>query len=100
MPNARRGHSSRFLRMSLSQFIAAALVLGALHSFGPDHLGGGERVRQPAPGLAPRGRPRRALGAGPLGVAILLLGGAVVLSGVRLPERVRRSRGARDRRRA
>ncbi len=72
--------------MPLAQFIAAALVLGALHSFGPDHLA--------AVSVFVSRRPdwRHAAGLGARwgmghSAAILLLGGAVVLSGIRLPER-------------
>ena len=71
---------------SLGHLLAAALVLGALHSFGPDHLA--------AVGVFVSRRPswRRAASLGARwgmghSLAILLVGGAVVLSGLRLPER-------------
>ncbi len=72
--------------MSLAHFIAAALILGAMHSFGPDHLA--------AVSVFVSRRPdwRHAAGLGARwgmghSASILLLGGAVVLSGIRLPER-------------
>jgi sulfite exporter TauE/SafE len=71
---------------SLGQLLSAALVLGALHAFGPDHLA--------AVGVFVSRRPsvRGAAGLGARwgighSLAILLVGGAVILTGLRLPGR-------------
>lgn len=71
---------------TLWPLLATALVLGAQHSFGPDHVA--------AVGLFVSRRPswRRALGLGVRwgvghSAAILLLGGALAVSGLHLPER-------------
>jgi len=65
---------------------AAALVLGAQHSFGPDHLAAVTAFASRKPSW------RRAAGLGArwaLGhsATILLVGGAIILSGLRLPVR-------------
>ena len=71
---------------SLGQLLAAALVLGALHSDGPDHLA--------AVGVFVSRRPswRRAASLGARwgmghSLSIIVVGGAVMLSGWRLPAR-------------
>jgi sulfite exporter TauE/SafE len=71
---------------SLAQLIAAALVLGALHSFGPDHLAAVSVFVSRRPSW------RRAAGLGARwgmghSASILIVGGAVVLSGLQLPAR-------------
>ena len=71
----------------LAPLISAAFVMGALHSFGPDHLAAVSVFASRRPSW------RRAAGLGArwaLGhsATILLVGGIVVLSGLRLPERM------------
>ena len=70
----------------LANLLATALVLGALHSFGPDHLAAVSVFVSRRPSW------RRAAGLGARwgmghSASILLVGGLVVLSGLRLPER-------------
>ena len=71
---------------SLWHLIAAALVLGAQHSFGPDHLAAVSAFvsRKPSPRHAAGLGARWALGHS---ATILLVGGAIILSGLRLPVR-------------
>jgi ABC-type nickel/cobalt efflux system permease component RcnA len=71
---------------SLASLLATALVLGALHSFGPDHLAAVSAFVSRHPSW------RRAAGLGArwgLGhsATILLVGSGVVLTGLRLPVR-------------
>jgi ABC-type nickel/cobalt efflux system permease component RcnA len=71
---------------SVASLLATALVLGALHSFGPDHLAAVSAFVSRRPSW------RRAAGLGArwgLGhsATILLVGGGVVLTGLRLPLR-------------
>ena len=71
---------------SLAPLVSAAFVMGALHSFGPDHLAAVSVFASRRPSA------RRAAGLGArwaLGhsATILFAGGLVVLSGFRFPER-------------
>jgi ABC-type nickel/cobalt efflux system permease component RcnA len=70
----------------LAPLISAALVMGALHSFGPDHLAAVSVFVSRRPSW------KRAAGLGARwgmghSASIFLVGGLVVLSGLRLPER-------------
>lgn len=72
--------------LPLAPLISAALVMGALHSFGPDHLAAVSVFVSRRPSW------RRAAGLGARwgmghSASILIVGGLVVLSGLRLPER-------------
>ena len=67
--------------------VASALVLGALHSFAPDHLAAVSVFASHRPSW------RRALGLGARwgtghSLTVLLVGGALVLSGLHLPARL------------